>query len=43
MQETEAQTTIECPEGHIYKCALIGDVTVYKGKGVTVIKPKEDK
>ena len=43
MQETEAQATVECPEGDLYKCSTIGNITVYKGKGVTVIKPKEDK
>ncbi|MGN6212053.1 hypothetical protein [Parafilimonas sp.] len=32
-------TTITCPEGDTYKCYTQGTLTVYKGKGDTIIKP----
>jgi hypothetical protein len=35
----EPGTTITCPEGDTYKCYTQGTLTVYKGKGATVITP----
>lgn len=35
---TEAQTTIDCPEGDIYTCFITqGGTNVRKGKGRTII------
>jgi hypothetical protein len=43
IESSSAQTVIECPTGDDYKCWTSPNTTVYKGKGATVIKPKEDK
>ena len=43
IESSSAQTVIECPEGDKFTCWTSPNTVVYKGKGVTVIKPKEEK